>query len=448
MAEQRLKRIQIRNIVEEKSLKEKLRMYARQQSYVDKELQHILQAKECLLQSLRNVTLGQNVPKSARSRCMKKVDDPQPEQGSKRRKSFSDAPLSDEARGNSIHRRSIVQSHLKKIRVRDTKIPVLPGNTKSVASVATIPGNVPKISAVHALPGARQCTTTTGIEPTNRDQHESKSCFRMNRTRMDSRVRFSFPGRESEKVDCDDEENNDKVSPRFSSRNKYHFKSHCDLIEEIKIRSYGYITPNTTSGRLFCIFYALFGIPLAALLLQATGGAIFAVLRQLIVRIERKLKGNDAEGVKNAELKSLIGSLILLTIVILLFSSAFGYKNGTFVEGVYSWFITLSTIGYGDIVPGLHSNNLLMVWLRVIFMFLGLSITASVLNSLASWISKRDLKVCRCCCAGMTNKIVKARWTRESYSLEMEEKGREGKYRNNSNTVEQASGKQDGDTKY
>lgn len=158
---------------------------------------------------------------------------------------------------------------------------------------------------------------------------------------------------------------------------------------------YGTITPLTTRGRVFCIFYSLFGIPLAALLLQATGNVIFALISTTIVAFEKKVK-NSSE-VRNTEFKSLVASFILLWLVIL----SFGATEEVYFDGVYGWFITLTTIGYGDVIPGIDLHHTFYIWIRLVFMFVGLSFTASVLNSLGSWISKtRDsnlTKLCICC---------------------------------------------------
>lgn len=135
--------------------------------------------------------------------------------------------------------------------------------------------------------------------------------------------------------------------------------------------------------------------------------------------------------VNNAEEKSFVGSFVLLSAVIILYTVIFvyGYEDGTFIEGVYSWFITLKTIGYGDIIPGQSaeksSKSLTMIWLRVIFMFLGLSITSSVLNSLGTCIEKRRNKSKFCKCSKGMGSIV--RWSRNGNDIEMEGKA-EGSY--------------------
>lgn len=70
------------------------------------------------------------------------------------------------------------------------------------------------------------------------------------------------------------------------------------------------------------------------------------------------------------------------------------------MEGVYGWFITLTTIGFGDVIPGRNKTHLFFIWLRIFFNFIGLSFTASVLSSLGSWIGSRNINCkppCNCC---------------------------------------------------
>lgn len=37
------------------------------------------------------------------------------------------------------------------------------------------------------------------------------------------------------------------------------------------LSGYGHLTPRTFAGRLFCMFYAFFGIPVTALMLKSFG---------------------------------------------------------------------------------------------------------------------------------------------------------------------------------
>ena len=80
-------------------------------------------------------------------------------------------------------------------------------------------------------------------------------------------------------------------------------------------------------------------------------------------------------------------------------------EGGTFIEGVYSWFATLSTIGYGDYIPtwSLMQNteeSHQTLWLVVTALSLPslalLSLVSGVLNSLVEAIEEFKIQFKSC----------------------------------------------------
>ena len=88
----------------------------------------------------------------------------------------------------------------------------------------------------------------------------------------------------------------------------------------------------------------------------------------------------------------------------------------TLLEGFYFWFISFTTIGYGDYVPGFsnskassqnveHSKNAARKTANVAFhlswTMLGLCVVSSVLNALAEFMEKRSAakRLRRKCCS-------------------------------------------------
>ncbi|KAF0044811.1 hypothetical protein F2P81_003969 [Scophthalmus maximus] len=112
---------------------------------------------------------------------------------------------------------------------------------------------------------------------------------------------------------------------------------------------YGNLSPSTVSGQVFCVFYALCGIPLNLAFLKQLG-------KCLTIRLGRLKKGMVSVVPHKQTVEALAlslffisGSLLFLVIPPLLFSYVEGW---TFGEGFYFAFITLSTIGFGDYVVG------------------------------------------------------------------------------------------------
>ncbi|XP_015761205.1 PREDICTED: two pore potassium channel protein sup-9-like [Acropora digitifera] len=110
---------------------------------------------------------------------------------------------------------------------------------------------------------------------------------------------------------------------------------------------YGYITPQTPRGQLLCILVALPGIPITILAFQAIGEMIVRWVNNIVEKFERKiLKREEPRGMQT---KSLV-FLVSLTLVLIAVNGSVMMDpyEWTFVEAVYFWFVTLTTIGFGD----------------------------------------------------------------------------------------------------
>ncbi|XP_036181059.1 potassium channel subfamily K member 16-like [Myotis myotis] len=112
---------------------------------------------------------------------------------------------------------------------------------------------------------------------------------------------------------------------------------------------YGIIAPRTPMGQIFCVFYGLLGIPLTIIFLKFLGKAI----SQPFLGLGTYLRNM---GLTERQIKIRIFILFLVTgllIFILLPPVVFMFTEGwTYNEGLYFAFISLSTIGFGDYIPG------------------------------------------------------------------------------------------------
>ncbi|XP_056300929.1 potassium channel subfamily K member 5-like [Pseudoliparis swirei] len=116
---------------------------------------------------------------------------------------------------------------------------------------------------------------------------------------------------------------------------------------------YGNVAPKTEGGRVFCILYGLFGIPLCLVWISKLGsffGDRAKRLSQVLIR-----KGVSVKKVQLTctALFLLWGLLLHLVIPPFVFMSIEGWS---YLEGLYFSFITLTTVGFGDYVAGVNPN--------------------------------------------------------------------------------------------
>ncbi|XP_068135746.1 potassium channel subfamily K member 16 [Hyperolius riggenbachi] len=150
---------------------------------------------------------------------------------------------------------------------------------------------------------------------------------------------------------------------------------------------YGHLYPATTSGQIFCVFYAMFGIPLNVAFLNLLGRGLNAHLVAL-GRCAQEPAGSGVMKVTVMTLFLIIGSFIFLVFPPMIFSYVEGWSYG---EGFYFAFITLSTIGFGDYVLGKEPNkHYIYIYqsLAALWIIFGLAWLAMVFNLAAEMVEK------------------------------------------------------------
>ncbi|XP_068755957.1 two pore potassium channel protein sup-9-like isoform X2 [Montipora capricornis] len=113
---------------------------------------------------------------------------------------------------------------------------------------------------------------------------------------------------------------------------------------------YGHITPVTTPGKIFCVVFCLFGIPLCLLTLKCAGELISNLMSSFIINFERTVF--HSQFVNCIEIKCAILTFTLM-VAFLSFGSVIQvvWEKWTFVDAFYAWFITFTTVGFGDYIP-------------------------------------------------------------------------------------------------
>ncbi|GMT12464.1 hypothetical protein PFISCL1PPCAC_3761 [Pristionchus fissidentatus] len=160
---------------------------------------------------------------------------------------------------------------------------------------------------------------------------------------------------------------------------------------------YGHIYPMTNLGKVLTMVYALFGIPLMLLVLQDFGKLLTIFMkfpwfqakrlaRRILrcctkqsLREMREIEEQERRDLDIFDLPLIVGvSLVVLWVWICTLVLSFWDTHWSLLEAFYFFFISLSTIGLGDLVP--HSPRLLIIMFG--FILVGLSLVSMVVNLL------------------------------------------------------------------
>lgn len=161
-----------------------------------------------------------------------------------------------------------------------------------------------------------------------------------------------------------------------------------------------------------CIFVSLIGIPITLLTLKSVSELITKLVNAVVTKFEKKALKRVAP--KHVQSKS---AATLVTLMLgLMIASSFLTKllqGWTLVEGAYYWFITFTTIGFGDYVfhqpqkimqlsvnstgkfvkEDVDEKELIFAVIQkkliALYSLMGLCIVASVLNSIMAAIEER-----------------------------------------------------------
>ncbi|XP_057306657.1 potassium channel subfamily K member 2-like [Hydractinia symbiolongicarpus] len=153
---------------------------------------------------------------------------------------------------------------------------------------------------------------------------------------------------------------------------------------------FGHMAPRTFSGRLFCMIYAFFGIPITGLMLKSFGEKLMDSIDVSVALIDEKLLKRERRS--TAVRTSLILFTLMVSMIIFLALASQLYEGWTFFEGFYFGFVTLSTIGFGDFVPTTphhgvngvtHIHVALFIIVTFFYITIGLAVVSSVLVSVS-----------------------------------------------------------------
>ncbi|CAI5684012.1 potassium channel subfamily K member 3a [Oreochromis niloticus] len=145
---------------------------------------------------------------------------------------------------------------------------------------------------------------------------------------------------------------------------------------------YGHAAPSTDGGKVFCMLYALLGIPLTLVMFQSVGERINTFVRYLLHRLKKCLGMRCTEvSMVNMVTIGFISCMSTLCVGALAFSH---FEGWSFFHAYYYCFITLTTIGFGDYVA-LQNEHALQkkpqyVAFSFIYILTGLAVIGAFLN--------------------------------------------------------------------
>ncbi|KAL3049370.1 potassium channel subfamily K member 10b isoform X1 [Trematomus bernacchii] len=155
---------------------------------------------------------------------------------------------------------------------------------------------------------------------------------------------------------------------------------------------YGNIAPSTEGGKILCILYAIFGIPLFGFLLAGIGDQLGTIFVKSILRVEKIFRQKHKQisqtkiRVTSTILFILAGCIVFVTIPAVVFKHIEGW---TTLEAIYFVVITLTTVGIGDYVAGGDRRIDYMQWYKPLVWFwilVGLAYFAAVLSMIGDWL--------------------------------------------------------------
>ncbi|CAI4230014.1 unnamed protein product [Auanema sp. JU1783] len=141
---------------------------------------------------------------------------------------------------------------------------------------------------------------------------------------------------------------------------------------------YGDVTPSNYISQMSCILYCLIGIPLIFLVLTNNGQFLTEAYNIWMMSYHKQKTRFDSLPLSVSLMllliHSLIGGLIFSTWI----------DSMPFISAVYFSFISIATIGFGDITP--TPENPFQVMIIILYMSLGIIALSTLLGSLSSYL--------------------------------------------------------------
>lgn len=148
---------------------------------------------------------------------------------------------------------------------------------------------------------------------------------------------------------------------------------------------YGNLHPSTSLGRIMVIIYSLIGIPLNGIVLTKLG----ELFSSTFITVHHRYKTERYESRMEMTIDIILYLIPGIFLFIFVPSVILVYFEGwTFDESIYFAFVTLTTIGYGDLVAGQTSNTLKFYEVYKVFLLFWIMIGLGYLVMILGFISR------------------------------------------------------------
>jgi len=201
------------------------------------------------------------------------------------------------------------------------------------------------------------------------------------------------------------------------------FKSGHFIWTLITTVGYGEIYPKSDKGKIFTICYGLVSIPLFIFTISSYGTVLSHGLNKIISSIEWCLC--KRKQIINLHIKLFV-ILITMTLAEIF---AWGYavsllQDIRVLDGIYVWFVTMATVGFGDMrLANTTEDNYLNFALHIMMHVVTLSTIASLIQAIQGMLqsidnNKRGICAKLCCCYHNERKdIYDFQMTNQEYGL-------------------------------
>ncbi|KAF1749279.1 hypothetical protein GCK72_025746 [Caenorhabditis remanei] len=151
---------------------------------------------------------------------------------------------------------------------------------------------------------------------------------------------------------------------------------------------YGHSAPSTSAGKLFCMVFALFGIPMGLVMFQSIGERVNTFIAYSLHKFRDSLHQQGFTCLQEVTPTHLLMVSLSIGFMVIVSGTYMFHtiEKWSIFDAYYFCMITFSTIGFGDLVPLQQADALqakpLYVFATIMFILVGLAVFSACVNLL------------------------------------------------------------------